>query len=125
MVQTTEQLSHMVLQEAERRRNVYDVLQERGFVAQVSDEAGLRAALERPVTLYCGYDPTAPSLHIGHQLTIMALAHFQLQPRPCRIPRLPSHARPLSLRVAVGARARPPPVRAAPAPSSPSPCRDR
>ena len=77
MVQTTEQLSHMVLPEEEQRRNVYDVLQERGFVAQVSDEAGLRAALERPVTLYCGYDPTAPSLHIGHQLTIMALAHFQ------------------------------------------------
>src|SRR3712207_6126273 len=78
MVQTTEQLSHMALPEEDRGRNVYDVLMERGFVAQVSDEAGLRAALERPpVTLYCGYDPTATSLHIGNLLTIMALAHFQ------------------------------------------------
>ena len=78
MVQTAKQLSHMALPEEEQRRNVYDVLQERGFVAQVSDEAELRKALERPaVTLYCGYDPTATSLHIGHQLTLMMLAHFQ------------------------------------------------
>lgn len=56
---------------------VYDVLVERGFIAHISDEAGLRAALNQPVTLYCGYDPTATSLHIGHQLTLMMLAHFQ------------------------------------------------
>ncbi|HEX5502365.1 MAG TPA: tyrosine--tRNA ligase [Thermomicrobiales bacterium] len=62
---------------AERERNVYDVLAERGFVAQISDEAGLRAALARPLTLYCGYDPTATSLHIGNLLTLMMLAHCQ------------------------------------------------
>lgn len=59
------------------RRNAFDVLQERGFIAQCSDEAGLRAALARPLTVYCGYDPTATSLHIGNQLTLMLLAHLQ------------------------------------------------
>ena len=74
---TTERPAHLALPEEEHGRNVYDVLVERGFVAQVSDEAGLRAALERQVTVYCGYDPTATSLHIGNQLTLMMLAHFQ------------------------------------------------
>lgn len=55
----------------------FDVLRERGFIAEVSDEAGLRLALAQPVTVYCGYDPTATSLHIGHQLTLMVLAHLQ------------------------------------------------
>ncbi|MHB0856169.1 MAG: tyrosine--tRNA ligase [Anaerolineae bacterium] len=58
-------------------RNAYDVLKERGFVEQVSDEEGLRSALERPITLYNGYDPSASSLHAGHLLTIMALTHLQ------------------------------------------------
>lgn len=57
--------------------NVFDVLVERGFVKDVSDQQGLRAELERPITLYVGYDPTATSLHIGHLLTIMALTWFQ------------------------------------------------
>ncbi len=57
--------------------NVYDVLKERGFVEQASDEEGLRAALERPITCYIGYDPTASSLHVGNLLTIMTLAHMQ------------------------------------------------
>jgi len=59
--------------------NAYDVLKERGFVEQVSDEEGLRAALEQPITCYIGYDPSAPSLHIGNLVTIMALAHLQRQ----------------------------------------------
>jgi len=57
--------------------NVYDTLQARGFVEQVSDEAGLRARLEQPTTCYVGYDPTASSLHVGNLFTIMALAHMQ------------------------------------------------
>jgi tyrosyl-tRNA synthetase len=66
--------------------NAYDVLKERGFVEQVSDEAGLRAALEQPCTCYIGYDPSAASLHIGNLLTIMALAHMQrLGHRPIAI----------------------------------------
>src|ERR1700730_14228587 len=57
--------------------NVLDTLIERGFVQDVSDEGGLRRALETPTTLYCGYDPTAPSYHVGNLLSIMMLAHFQ------------------------------------------------
>jgi tyrosyl-tRNA synthetase len=57
--------------------NVYDILVERGFVKDVSDERGMRAALEKPITFYIGFDPTAASLHIGHLLTIMAMAWMQ------------------------------------------------
>ena len=57
--------------------NVYDVLEERGFVEQVSDEQGLRAALEHSITCYIGYDPSASSFHVGNLLTIMALVHMQ------------------------------------------------
>jgi tyrosyl-tRNA synthetase len=57
--------------------NVYDILKERGFVEQVSNEEGLRQALEQPLTCYIGYDPSAASLHSGSLLTIMALAHLQ------------------------------------------------
>ena len=59
-------------------RDVYDVLQERGLVYQCSDEAGLRQALAAGrVTFYCGFDPTGDSLHIGHLVGIMAMAHLQ------------------------------------------------
>ncbi|HEV2125897.1 MAG TPA: tyrosine--tRNA ligase [Chloroflexota bacterium] len=59
-------------------RNAYDVLQERGLVYQCSDEEGLRRALAAgPVTVYAGFDPTADSLHIGHLVPVMALAHLQ------------------------------------------------
>ena len=58
--------------------SVLETLRERGFVAQVSDEVGLRRALEAgPITLYQGFDPTATSLHTGNLVGIMALAHFQ------------------------------------------------
>ncbi len=57
--------------------NVLDTLSERGFINQVSDLAGLRRAAETPITLYCGFDPTSDSLHIGHLVQVMALAHFQ------------------------------------------------
>ena len=57
--------------------NVLDVLVERGFVKDISDERGLRAALETPITLYIGFDPTASSLHAGNLLSIMVLAWMQ------------------------------------------------
>ena len=44
----------------------FDLLVERGFVYQSSNDQALRAALTRPMTLYCGYDPTANSLTVGH-----------------------------------------------------------
>ena len=59
-------------------QSVLDTLRDRGFVAQVSEEAGLRRALDTgPITLYQGFDPTAPSLHSGNLVGLMALAHFQ------------------------------------------------
>ena len=60
-------------------KNVYDVLKERGFVAQVTDENLVREAVSKPITCYIGFDPTAKSLHIGSLLPIMSLAHMQRQ----------------------------------------------
>src|SRR5215831_6738823 len=58
--------------------SVVDTLKARGFVAQISDEPGLRRALDGgQVTLYQGFDPTATSLHTGNLVGIMTLAHFQ------------------------------------------------
>jgi tyrosyl-tRNA synthetase len=57
--------------------NVFDVLTERGFIEQVSDAEGLRAAVEQPITCYVGFDPSASSFHVGNLVPIMALAHMQ------------------------------------------------
>jgi len=57
--------------------NVFDVLSERGFIEQISDQEGLRAEVEKPITCYVGFDPSAPSFHVGHLVPIMALAHMQ------------------------------------------------
>ncbi|MDZ4164258.1 MAG: tyrosine--tRNA ligase, partial [Smithellaceae bacterium] len=64
--------------------NLYQVLSERGFVEQVTDETLLRDLLAAgPVTGYIGFDPTAASLHIGHLVPIMGLAHmFRAGHRP-------------------------------------------
>jgi tyrosyl-tRNA synthetase len=56
---------------------ILHVLRERGFVQQISDEAGLSELLRKgPVTFYCGFDPTASSLHVGSMIPLMALAHL-------------------------------------------------
>ncbi|MGI6184545.1 MAG: tyrosine--tRNA ligase [Candidatus Fimadaptatus sp.] len=58
--------------------SVYDVLKERGFIAQCTYEDDLKKKLENEkVTFYVGFDPTADSLHIGHYIPIMAMAHMQ------------------------------------------------
>ena len=55
-----------------------DYLQQRGYVQDVSDPDGLRRAFaEDVVTAYVGFDPTAPSLHVGHMLGMMMLASLQ------------------------------------------------
>ena len=56
--------------------NFYDVMHERGLVAQCTDD-NIRQRLSKPVTLYCGFDPTADSLHVGSLVPIMGLAHAQ------------------------------------------------
>ena len=57
--------------------NVYEVLKQRGFVEQVTDETALVDLLTSGITCYAGFDPTATSLHVGHLLPIMALAQMQ------------------------------------------------
>ena len=57
--------------------NVYDIYKERGFIEQVTDERLLRDLLNRPISCYIGFDPTAKSLHVGSLLPIMSLAHMQ------------------------------------------------
>jgi tyrosyl-tRNA synthetase len=58
--------------------NPIDALRSRGFVQDVTDEAELRRLFdEGPVTFYVGFDPTSPSLHIGHLLGMLAMAWLQ------------------------------------------------
>ncbi len=57
--------------------HILDVLKERGFIAQITFEDELYKQLEEPTTFYVGFDPTADSLHIGHYIPIMAMAHMQ------------------------------------------------
>ncbi|HYE31543.1 MAG TPA: tyrosine--tRNA ligase [Methylomirabilota bacterium] len=58
---------------------IFDELQWRGLVADCTDEAALRERLAKgPITLYCGFDPTADSLHVGNLVPLLALRRFQL-----------------------------------------------
>ena len=50
----------------------------RGLIAQSTDEAALGAALDKPITLYAGFDPSAPSCHVGHLVILTVLRRFQL-----------------------------------------------
>ncbi|HWA66145.1 MAG TPA: tyrosine--tRNA ligase, partial [Mycobacteriales bacterium] len=59
--------------------DILDELAWRGLIAQTTDEAALRKELaDGPVTLYCGFDPTAESLHAGNLLQLITLRRFQL-----------------------------------------------
>lgn len=57
--------------------DIFDILKERGFVEQHTDEDALRNVFKSPVTCYVGFDPTGKSLHVGHLLPVMALTHIQ------------------------------------------------
>lgn len=58
--------------------DIFEELMARGLIYQHTDEEALRKRLESPITLYCGFDPTADSLHIGSLLPILVLRRFQL-----------------------------------------------
>ncbi|ATU99345.1 tyrosine--tRNA ligase [Aeromonas salmonicida] len=58
--------------------HLLDELTQRGLVAQNSDPAALADHLATPRTVYCGFDPTAGSLHIGHLVPLLMLRRFQL-----------------------------------------------
>lgn len=59
-------------------QNIFDILKERGFIEQCTDEENLRKLLDKErVKFYIGFDATADSLTAGHFLTIMAMIHMQ------------------------------------------------
>ena len=58
--------------------NLLEDLRWRGLLAQATDETALLAALKKPTTLYVGFDPTAPSLHVGNLVVLLVLRRFQL-----------------------------------------------
>ncbi|MDO5713770.1 MAG: tyrosine--tRNA ligase [Tissierellia bacterium] len=61
-----------------KERNVYDILEERGYIDQATYEDELRELLgKEPVTFYIGFDCTADSLTLGHYLQIMVMRHMQ------------------------------------------------
>jgi tyrosyl-tRNA synthetase len=57
--------------------NLIEDLRWRGLLAQSTDEAALLESLKKPITLYCGFDPTAPSLHTGNLVVLLVLRRFQ------------------------------------------------
>ena len=58
--------------------NVLDELLERGYIKQFTHEAETRELLEKEkITFYIGFDPTADSLHVGHFIALMFMAHMQ------------------------------------------------
>lgn len=65
--------------------DIINYLRERGLIAQITNEKALRSILQlqQPITLYCGFDPTSDSLHIGHLAPLLCLRRFQsLSHRP-------------------------------------------
>lgn len=57
--------------------NIIDELSWRGLINQSTDIDALREATQEPITLYCGFDPTGPSLHAGHLVPLLMLRRFQ------------------------------------------------
>lgn len=58
--------------------SVYDTLVERGFLKQLTHEEEMKELLEKEkITFYIGFDPTADSLHVGHFIAMMLMAHMQ------------------------------------------------
>lgn len=58
--------------------SVFDTLKERGFIAQITHEEPIKELLENEkVSFYIGFDPTADSLHVGHFLQMVVMAHMQ------------------------------------------------
>ena len=58
--------------------HILDELKWRGLVALSTDEQELRAALDGQITYYCGFDPTAPSLHLGNLVQLLTMRRLQL-----------------------------------------------
>ena len=60
------------------RKGILEDLTLRGLLQDSTDQAALQERLEQgPITLYCGFDPTADSLHLGHLVPLLTLRRFQ------------------------------------------------
>ena len=69
---------NMIPDDVSRFDNVYDVLKERGFIEQTTDDEGIRDLLGREkVKFYIGFDPTADSLHVGHFMQVIIMMYMQ------------------------------------------------
>ena len=58
--------------------SILDELKWRGLIADCTDAAELEKKIAAPITLYCGFDPTADSLHVGNLVPLLALRRFQM-----------------------------------------------
>jgi tyrosyl-tRNA synthetase len=58
--------------------HVLDELNWRGLIALSTDAEALKNVLSQPVTFYCGFDPTAPSLHLGNLVQLLTMRRLQL-----------------------------------------------
>ncbi len=56
---------------------IIETLRERGLVQDITDEGLAKKCREGSITVYIGFDPTAPSLHVGHLVSVLILRHFQ------------------------------------------------
>ncbi|HEX9037639.1 MAG TPA: tyrosine--tRNA ligase [Ktedonobacterales bacterium] len=63
--------------EPKPRTNVIATLQERGLLSQITESGLYEAAMNERLTVYCGFDPSRPSLQIGNVVPVILLAHFQ------------------------------------------------
>ncbi len=69
-------LSWQKLSAGTMKENIVDVMRSRGLLDQITHEE-LKKAAEMPLRVYCGFDPTGDSLHLGNMVAIMGLAWFQ------------------------------------------------
>ena len=58
--------------------DLLDDLKWRGLISQTTDEKELREALKKPITLYLGTDPTAPSIHVGNLVVLLVRSLYTL-----------------------------------------------
>lgn len=71
-------MKNFIPESVSTRDNVFDVLKERGFIEQVTDEKAVRELLEKEkIKFYIGFDPTADCLHVGHFMQVIIMMYMQ------------------------------------------------
>lgn len=75
--ETRERMLRVMSDETNPQQNVISVLEERGLISQITESGLPEAAAKERLVVYCGWDPTRPSLQIGNLVPIMILTHFQ------------------------------------------------